>query len=250
MRGNSSTKVREYVFYCLGFLLIAGFVYLYWTRFTLKPGMPPAINALIVERGRSWAIAVNAAVFILFLVFLPYRKRIAWRSKGAFSAFILALMAEMFGIPLLFYILAPFIRLSGEIQVRSLPRFLFDSNFVPLGWPGMILGAWMTLVGMLLVIFGWKQIHRAGGLVTGGLYAYIRHPQYTGLFLIIIGWILHWATLLTLVMCPILLLTYYFLARREESDMLQEFGEQYAAYRRHTGMFLPHLRKIGARQAA
>lgn len=49
---------------------------------------------LFFGKGQVWAIAANAAVFILFLAFLPYRRGIAWKSKGAFAAFILALMAD------------------------------------------------------------------------------------------------------------------------------------------------------------
>lgn len=232
-------KFKEFLFYTLGAVLIVGFVGLYWSRFTLKPGMPPAIHALLYGAGRNWAIAVNTGVFILFLLFLPYRKRIAWRSKGAFSAFILALMAEMFGVPLLIYILSPLVRFSGAVKIRDLPPILFSNEISLLGWPGVILGAWMTLVGMGLVLVGWKQIHRASGLVTEGLYARMRHPQYTGLFLIIVGWNLHWATLLTLLMSPILLVTYYYLARKEEAELLQEFGPAYAAYCQHTNRFLP-----------
>jgi len=40
----------------------------------------------------------------------------------------------------------------------------------------------------LLMGIGWWQIHRArGALVTSGIYRYVRHPQYLGLFMIILG---------------------------------------------------------------
>jgi protein-S-isoprenylcysteine O-methyltransferase Ste14 len=63
---------------------------------------------------------------------------------------------------------------------------------------GMIAGTWITLTGLILVVIGWREIHRARNLVTDGIYKYIRHPQYVGLFLILFGWLLHWPTLLTL----------------------------------------------------
>jgi protein-S-isoprenylcysteine O-methyltransferase Ste14 len=92
---------------------------------------------------------------------------------------------------------------------------------------------------MILVIIGWHQIHRAKGLVTTGVYKYIRHPQYTGFFLVISGWLLHWETTLTLAMYPILMVMYYLQARWEDTELIKEFGDEYEAYRRKTPMFLP-----------
>ncbi len=45
-----------------------------------------------------------------------------------------------------------------------------------------------------------------------------------------------------LVMWPILTVLYYRLAKREELEMEQHFGEAYRQYRARTGMFLPRLR--------
>jgi protein-S-isoprenylcysteine O-methyltransferase Ste14 len=117
-------------------------------------------------------------------------------------------------------------------------------------------------MGVLLVVFGWKEIYRhywrqetgEGHLVTGGIYRYIRHPQYTGFFLITLGILCEWATLPLLIMWPTLLIVYYRLARKEEADMAQEFGQVYQEYRAHTGMFLPAPfkrapRKLEARSA-
>jgi len=232
--------LREVVFYALGVLLIAGFVYLYWTRFSspFRPAMPQTIQNLYL-RGPTWAIAVNAAVFLLFIAFFPYRGKVEWRSKGAFAAFILALFTEMFGIPLLAFILSPLIGDLPTIKLPHLPPIDLLNNPHFFGWAGMVLGAWLTLAGMILVLVGWVQIHHATGLVTTGLYRYVRHPQYLGLFLILTGWILHWPTLLTLLMYPILLMMYYRLARREETELTRRFDAEYEAYRRATPMFLP-----------
>ena len=92
---------------------------------------------------------------------------------------------------------------------------------------------------MIIVIIGWHQIHAAAGLVTTGLYKYIRHPQYTGFFLIMTGWLLHWETTLTLLMYPILAITYYLLALKEDRDLKNEFGDEYKVYSQKTPMFIP-----------
>jgi hypothetical protein len=73
-------------------------------------------------------------------VFRPFLRGNLVNDKGIFSAFMLALMAEMFGIPFLFYLLSP---LFG-IPVLS-PTFALLNNPKFFGWPGMVAGAWLTL---------------------------------------------------------------------------------------------------------
>jgi protein-S-isoprenylcysteine O-methyltransferase Ste14 len=231
--------IKEIIYYLLGILLIFGFVYLYWSHFRDIAGPPDAQLYIMHTWGKNAAIAINAVVFLLFILFLPFRDRIEWRSKGAFSAFIIALFAEMFGVPLLIYILQP---IGADILIwripvlRQLKVSAYEFSFV---WPTRAVGVWMTLIGMLLVFFGWMKIHKSKGLVTDGIYRYIRHPQYTGIFLIITGWMFRWLNPLILLMYPILLILYYRLARREEKHVLKEYGEAYLKYKEATPMFFP-----------
>jgi protein-S-isoprenylcysteine O-methyltransferase Ste14 len=127
---------------------------------------------------------------------------------------------------------------------------LFGHTLNPwIGEWGLIIGTVLMIIGVLLVIVGWYIIHKRywskdegkGELVTGSIYAYIRHPQYTGFLLVTLGMIVDWATLPLLIMWPIMLVIYYKLARKEEQDMEKEFGEAYRAYKARTGMFLPRL---------
>jgi protein-S-isoprenylcysteine O-methyltransferase Ste14 len=157
-----------------------------------------------------------------------------------FSAFILALFAEMFGVPLLIFLLQPLgadYRLWDTIGLGWIrPSDLKSLSRI---WPTRAVGVWMTLIGMLLVFFGWMKIHKSEGLVTSGIYRYIRHPQYTGIFLIITGWMFRWLNPTILIMYPILLILYYRLARREERQVLKEYGDAYLKYKESTPMFFP-----------
>src|SRR5690606_25496611 len=118
-----------------------------------------------------------------------------------------------------------------------------------IGMTGMYIGTVLILLGIILVILGWNVVYKKywrkeagqGQLVTSGIYRYIRHPQYAGFLMITFGMLVDWATLPMLIMWPILAVLYYRLAKREEKEMLAEFGPQYEEYCRHTGMFLPRL---------
>jgi protein-S-isoprenylcysteine O-methyltransferase Ste14 len=55
------------------------------------------------------------------------------------------------------------------------------------------------------------------------------------------GFLLQWPTLVTLVLYPVMLVTYSRLARREEHDSLARFGGAYAAYMQEVPAFVPRV---------
>jgi protein-S-isoprenylcysteine O-methyltransferase Ste14 len=159
-------------------------------------------------------------------------------------AFVIALALEMFGVPLSMYVIT-------WILGRSLPDgILWGHTLIgQIGLWGMNIAYIFYLLGILLIVLGWKEIYKhywskeegKGELVTNGIYNYIRHPQYTGFMLMTLAMIFEWATLPLLMMWPILAVIYYRLAKKEEAEMEVEFGSKYAEYRHRTGMFLPRL---------
>ena len=105
----------------------------------------------------------------------------------------------------------------------------------------VIFGGFIGLSGAWDVLYKAQRTHT---LATTGPYAYLRHPQYAGFMLIMIGFLLQWPTLLTLIMFPILVTMYVRLARREEREVRVEFGEAYARYAAKTPAFFSHLRRM------
>ena len=98
----------------------------------------------------------------------------------------------------------------------------------------------LIAAGLGLLMAGWATVYRGrGGLVTGGIYRRLRHPQYLGLMLIVVAFILMWPTLPTLVMAPVLVVMYLRLARREDWELAARFGWGFAAYAARTPAFLP-----------
>jgi protein-S-isoprenylcysteine O-methyltransferase Ste14 len=96
------------------------------------------------------------------------------------------------------------------------------------------------------VLFAAQQGRR---LATTGPYAYVRHPQYAGFILVMLGFLLQWPTLLTLLMFPILVWMYVRLAWREEREVRAEFGDAYARYAAATPGFFPRLLRAMLRRA-
>ena len=99
----------------------------------------------------------------------------------------------------------------------------------------------LIFFGFYLLYAGWSLIYKSEGkhLVTTGIYSYIRHPQYVGLFLITVGFLLQWPTLITLMLWPFLIFAYYRLAKREEAAVSKQFPEEFAAYRATVPAFFP-----------
>jgi methanethiol S-methyltransferase len=158
---------------------------------------------------------------------------------------VIALYAEMYGLPLTMYVVA---WLTGKSEFVT-EHFRGHAWAYLFGWDDAgaiacdVLGQLLIVAGAVLGLIGWRQIYRGeGALVNTGLYRRIRHPQYAGFFLFLIGSIVNWPTLITVVMLPVLLVVYYRLAKQEEADARAHFGDEYRRYQATSGMFWPRLR--------
>jgi protein-S-isoprenylcysteine O-methyltransferase Ste14 len=105
-----------------------------------------------------------------------------------------------------------------------------------------ILGSILFTLGMVIFLACAIQIYTSKllkrGAVLGGLYSWIRHPQYLGLGIAGLGLSILWPRFLTAVLWLVMALVYYFLAKDEERRMLTAFPESYRAYMNRTGMFV------------
>lgn len=207
------------------------------------------MNTEIPAYGLWNLVIVNSVVFILFAYsFFKPRTPRDWRSFGAFSAFLVALFAEMYGFPLTIYFLSgwPQSRYPGidwfSHDAGHLLEMLFGWKVNPHFGPFHLLSFILIGGGFTLIAAAWRvlyQAQKAHTLATSGPYSYIRHPQYAGFILIMLGFFVQWPTLLTLVMFPILVIMYIQLARQEEREVRAEFGEAYDRYAAKTPAWLP-----------
>ena len=203
--------------------------------------------------GGLWVLVViNSVIFIAFgLTFFHPRSRRDWRAMGLFSGFVVALFTEMYGFPLTIFLLSGWLgsRFPQLMPTHAGGHLLNDL----VGWTGdphlspFHLASYALLIaGFWLVASAWRVLWQAlgaGRLATTGAYSRIRHPQYAGFLLVMVGLLLQWPTLLTLAMFPVLVFAYWRLALSEEREVRRRFGAEWDAYAARTPRFVPGLRR-------
>jgi protein-S-isoprenylcysteine O-methyltransferase Ste14 len=85
-------------------------------------------------------------------------------------------------------------------------------------------------------------IHKNHNLITGGIYRFIRHPQYLSQILCDLG---AGIALLNFIVIPAVLLLelpLFILRAKKEDDLLQKhFGEEFTVYKKRSGFFIPFI---------
>jgi protein-S-isoprenylcysteine O-methyltransferase Ste14 len=199
-----------------------------------------------------WGLVVLESLFFIFFAFSFVKPKTSrdWRTFGSFSAFIVALFAEMYGFPLTIYLISGWLthQFPG-VNVMShdtghLWYTLLGFKGDPHSNPIHLLSSVFVAGGFLLLSVSWSALYSAqkeNRPATAGPYQYVRHPQYVGFIAIMSGFLLQWPTLVTLVMFPILVVTYVRLAHREEREMAASYGAVWLAYAAKTPRWFPRL---------
>ena len=199
-----------------------------------------------------WGLVIlNSVMFIGFAFsFFKPKTTADWRSFSAFSAFVLALFVEMYGFPLSIYLLSgwlaanypgiDFLTHDNSHLLHTLLGIKGDPHFDVFH----IVSNVLIFGGFLMLSYSWHVLWKAQRrhkLATTGIYARMRHPQYAAFIFIMLGFLLQWPTLPTLVMFPILTYMYLRLALKEEKDIEAEFGDEYRRWAAATPRFIPRL---------
>ena len=116
---------------------------------------------------------------------------------GAFTAFLVALFTEMYGIPLTIYLLGSWLGSQFPLLRTTHAGGHLWNDLI--GWTGdphlspFHLASYVAIGGgFWLIAVAWRHLHdaaREGRLATTGPYAWVRHPLYTAVALLVLPWI-------------------------------------------------------------
>jgi protein-S-isoprenylcysteine O-methyltransferase Ste14 len=132
--------------------------------------------------------------------------------------------------------------LSTTLHVLVVPGVIwFRSVGLVIVWLGLALRVWA--VRTLGAAFRTTvEVDQGQHVVTDGPYRWVRHPSYTGLLLITVGFGIAFASWLFLVLCAVLpSLAQLHRIKVEESELARVLGEPYVAYSARTKRLIPGI---------
>ncbi|MCD6266094.1 MAG: isoprenylcysteine carboxylmethyltransferase family protein [Deltaproteobacteria bacterium] len=107
----------------------------------------------------------------------------------------------------------------------------------------MLIGLFLVTIGITFFFICAYNIYMAKlfkkGLVTTGIYRYLRHPQYISLIVPGFGFVILWGRFISYLSLFIMIYLYYMLAKKEESLCLLMHGKAYEQYRKRTIGIIP-----------
>lgn len=187
----------------------------------------------------QWHIVIlNIVLFLTFLIPLSFRRKINWKEYGLVTAFFISLFIEMYGIPLTIFIVS---RSLAGVDV-NVPNIILEFTILGVDIDmtlAMVYGTILISIGTVLILLGWVTLYKnlqTDAIVTKGIYSYSRHPQYFGFILIIVGWLIGWPTILTLIFAPILIYMYIRVCSFEERELA--INDEYKAYKKRVPFFI------------
>ncbi len=106
----------------------------------------------------------------------------------------------------------------------------------------VIPGAWLAITGVKEITLKAAETHRTERIVTTGVYSTVRHPQYLGGLLAHVGISCLFSAGYSLLSTPLMVVLIYLISRKEEKELIREFGKEYEEYKKEVPMLIPRLR--------
>lgn len=104
--------------------------------------------------------------------------------------------------------------------------------------PFVALGAWLGIEGTRETSLKVAETHRSKEIVTTGVYSIVRHPQYVGGLLAHAGISFLLSAWYSLLSTPLMIAIIYLISRKEEEELIKEFGKEYEKYKKKVPMLL------------
>ena len=107
----------------------------------------------------------------------------------------------------------------------------------------LVPGAYLGISGVTEMGLKAAETHRVDRVISTGVYARIRHPQYLGAILSHIGASFLLSGYFSLLVSPVVIIINYTLCWKEEQELIREFGGEYEQYRKSVPMLMPKIVK-------
>jgi protein-S-isoprenylcysteine O-methyltransferase Ste14 len=107
----------------------------------------------------------------------------------------------------------------------------------------LIPSIWLAIKGVRETTLKTAETHRTEKIVTTGVYSLVRHPQYLGGLLAHIGISVLLSAGYSSLITPLLTILLLLISKKEEKELIREYGRIYEDYRRNVPMFIPTLKK-------
>jgi len=192
-----------------------------------------------VIRNEWHIVFISIAVSMAFFFLLSFRRRVKWIESGVVAAFFISLFVEMYGVPLSIILASKYFFTPG----LEMPENILEFSLLGVGFGAdiaMVYGLMLIVIGMCFICVGWVTLYKnmkKGGISSGGIYSFSRHPQYLGFILFVTGWFFGWPTLLTALFAPVMVYKYVRLCKLEEAEISAEFPE-YESYKKGVPFFI------------
>ena len=121
-------------------------------------------------------------------------------------------------------------------------NFSFSLLNLIISTPLLTVGSWIAIKGVKETTLKVAETHRAETIVTTGTYSVVRHPQYFGGLLAHVGISFLLSSWYSLLVTPLMVVVVYLISRKEEEELIGEFGKEYEDYRKRVPMIIPRIR--------
>lgn len=120
---------------------------------------------------------------------------------------------------------------------------LEEFTFTPLS----LLGVVFIIPGILFIVLassklGSQTFKPRNVLVSSGIYSYVRNPMYSGIILLSLGSVFFSYSLYILIYSLVLVVSYLFVIKAEEKELLKRFGKEYYLYSKKVPSLIPKLK--------
>lgn len=103
----------------------------------------------------------------------------------------------------------------------------------------LVIGIFIRIIALIEI----RNAFKIDSLVTSDIYSKTRNPTYLGFTFIIIGISISSLAILSFIWIIVSIMTFYYVAKKEEKDLGRIFGKEYSKYKKSVPLFIPKLKK-------